>query len=187
MDALQALIFGEKSMKFYVTQVLVIAMLATVISTSVKAEEVEKVFGEWTYKSRTDALDGSTTHQAYVFDKSDPVGILGIQCDKAGDPRLGQPYIKYLQTKTFFGSKGLYPVKYRVDANPMVEQDWVVRDQTIYTSKEFFVTTMSLQMKEGRSLIIEAFDYRFRPHRNTFSLSGANKAISAVEEGCKVK
>jgi len=186
MDALQALILWGRQSRMKLSKfVLGLALpFAILLSSDATAEDEKAVFGDWTYAKKVDPLDESVTLQAYVIDPSKTRGLLFVQCVKAGNPVLSRLHVIYSQTGTFFGNGGLYPVSYRVDQNPMIEQEWSVVANGVFTTNASHVSSIVELMKAGASIIVEARDFRLSAHRNTFSLNGAGKAISAVEDGC---
>lgn len=76
-------------------------------------------------------------------------------------------------------------VRFRVDKNPMIEEKWSpsANGSGVFANDD---ASVARALSKGTSAIIEAEDYRGQPHRVTFDLAGAAKAIKPVLEQCGV-
>ncbi|MEQ8441309.1 MAG: hypothetical protein RKK11_05090 [Alphaproteobacteria bacterium] len=160
--------------------------IMTVSSSAHAQNRIETPYGDWVHVQSTDPLDDTTKHLAYIYDEENtPNGAIVFQCDEAGDPELGAPYVKYLQQRAFFGNQGFGQVTYRVDDRPPVEAEWnLARDQIVSFDRNDVMALVEA-LAGGQALILEANDWQHTPHRNTFSLNGASDAVNAVVEGCQ--
>lgn len=131
---------------------------------------------EWTFSTKVDALTEKRVSTAMSGQAQDVDGhAVVVRCT---DGSL-ETYFNFGQ---YLGNEDI-TVRYRLDTQPLVEAKWSPSaDGTAVFSSE--PTATARLLTTGKSLIIEAVDFRGQHYRATYNLTGAAQAIEKVLQAC---
>lgn len=155
----------------FVTRLLAVSFSLTVATYAYAQTQ------EWSYKVKRDEFTDTSVHTAYV-DGMSSKGFALARCDE------NKVFSLVFSVDEFIGSRGSYPVRYRIDKNDAVSERWGVSTKGTAVFAGSSKINLSKALMSGSVLLIEITDYRGTPHKGKFSLKASSTNIGKVLSAC---